>query len=112
MRCSTGAARDNAKPVLRFRFPWLLIALGAASCGGSSSETPFPVEPDWRREAKNTGPQRELVFSGERTKSEDESEETGEPDPGEAPGTWGPSESDAPPSRPRKSEEELELELE
>jgi hypothetical protein len=100
--------------VLRFRFPLLLVALGAASCGGSSSETPFPVEPDWRREAKNAGPQREVVFSGEQTEpGDDTSEEPDEGEPGEAPGTWGESESDAPrPSRRPKSEEELELELE
>jgi hypothetical protein len=39
-----------------------LLSLLAIACGGSSSETPFPLEPD-RRETKGAA-RREVVFSG------------------------------------------------
>jgi hypothetical protein len=64
----------------------LLVPLGA--CGGSSSETPFPLEPDLRREAIGGGPRREVVFSG-RDRSDAGAEEAEPSDQERAPATWG-----------------------
>jgi hypothetical protein len=93
----------------------LVAVLFATACGGSSSETPFPVEPDWRREAKSSGPSRELVFSGAEGESDEEGDEPLEAEPGEAAPTWGGTEAEPEPApRPKsrpKSDEELELEL-
>lgn len=49
-----------------------LSALGAlASCGGSSSETPFPLEPDLSRlDGGPSSQARYIVYTGEKSKPE------------------------------------------
>jgi hypothetical protein len=42
----------------------LVLAAALPACGGSSSETPFPLEPDLRRETRAQSSEREVVFSG------------------------------------------------
>jgi hypothetical protein len=96
----------------------LVLALGPA-CGGSSSETPFPVEPDFRREAKNAGPSRELIFSGAESDGgggDVEGDEPPTPESGDAVQTWGgtkkPAPRTAPRPRPKPEAEPEELEPE
>jgi hypothetical protein len=63
-----------------------LLAIGA--CGGSSSETPFPLEPDLRRESSGSAAGRQVVFSG-RERADAASDEPEPPDHERAPSTWG-----------------------
>jgi hypothetical protein len=67
-----------------------LSSLGAlASCGGSSSETPFPLEPDLSRlDGGPSGQARYVVYTGEKSKpapagddDRREPSETVEPEP-------------------------------
>jgi hypothetical protein len=64
-----------------------VLVLGA--CGGSSSETPFPLEPDLRREVSAGAPGRQVVFSGSDRADAGSSDEPEDLDQERAPATWG-----------------------
>jgi hypothetical protein len=87
--------------------------LTLSACGGSSSETPFPLEPDFRREKAAAGPGRQVIFSG---RQEDASAEPGEPGAGseEQPAipTWGASTEPAGERKSPAPEPDVELEPE
>lgn len=91
----------------------------AVGCGGSSSETPFPLEPDFSRERAASEPGRHVVFSGREQEPGETGEEieTIEDDDPDAPArsTWGGRKQPAKkpsPSRPAPAEPEIELEPE
>lgn len=67
--------------------PLLLAALtlGSSACGGSSSETPFPLEPDFQRMDAGGPPSgtKYVVFSGTSASAEDAGTTIAEPDEGE-----------------------------
>lgn len=74
--------------VLRFGIGVLALSalLSLGSCGGSSSETPFPLEPDLSRlDGGPTGQARYIVYSGDKQRSP------------EGEGTPQPEEPDEPP---------------
>lgn len=57
-----------------------------AACGGSSSETPFPLEPDLSRlDGGPSGQSRYIVYTGEKQKPEPGAEREAPPEASEEP---------------------------
>jgi len=56
------------------------FVLAQSACGGSSSETPFPIEPDFARMDAGGPPQSEyVVFTGRGGEGRKASEDAGAP---------------------------------
>lgn len=84
---------------LRRALPLAAVVVAASTgCGGSSSETPFPLEPDFRRQPASGAAERQVVFSGrdeDAGAGDEELEPSGERSP--APSTWGGSDEEPQP---------------
>lgn len=89
----------NRAQIWRVPASALFLSLVGVGCGGSNSETPFPLEPDFDRPARSA-PERNVVMEGGQSKREPTTPEPDAPPPAEdaASPTWGSSK--APPAAP------------
>ena len=83
--------RGTASRMWRSSLVLVALLVVHGGCGGSSSETPFPLEPEFEKQSASA-PKRQVVFSGRDSDAAEEEVDEAETDPGAGPppaDTWG-----------------------